>query len=86
MVRRIEVKKGDVYNRLTIIKEVEAINKHRAFEVVCTCGTVKTVVLDHMRRGMTQSCGCLAKELTIAANKSRFENKKKQKENENEQK
>jgi hypothetical protein len=36
----------------------------RHFVARCECGTEKRVVLGELRRGKTQSCGCLAAELT----------------------
>ena len=29
----------------------------------CTCGTTKVVISTHLRRGLSQSCGCLQREL-----------------------
>lgn len=71
MVRkRVEVKAGDIYGRLTIIREVEprpyAIGKfHRRVECRCECGVVKEYLLPRLRNGGTKSCGCLAREQAV---------------------
>ena len=57
MGRKIEVNKGDRYNMLTIIKEVEKVNGRR-FMVQCDCGNVKEVDFNHMRHSIIKSCGC----------------------------
>lgn len=55
-MRRIEVKPGDKYGGLTIVKEVEAAGK-RQFLCKCDCGQKVTVRLGHLRSGHTSSCG-----------------------------
>lgn len=67
-MKTLKVKNGDVYNSLTIIKEVESIeypNGHEArrVEVICTCGNIKIVRLSDLRSGRTTSCGCYQKKL-----------------------
>ena len=72
---KIEVKTGDVYGRLTVIKEVEPYvspsgKKARKFLVQCDCGSDPfEVTLNNLRRGRTTSCGCVHKEKTIERNK-----------------
>jgi hypothetical protein len=66
-MKKIEVKSGDKYGRLTIVKEVEPYispNKKtkRKFECLCDCGNIKDIVLNHIRRGDINSCGCYQKE------------------------
>lgn len=67
MSKRISIKAGDRYGRLTILREVEPVitptNKQRCFECVCDCGSVKRYRLCSMRSGGTVSCGCFAKEV-----------------------
>ena len=66
-MRRIDVV-GQVYGRLTVIGEGEAlISSSRACRVViaqCTCGAVTEVLLHSLRAGRTISCGCFLKEST----------------------
>lgn len=62
-MRKIEIHKGDRYNRLSIIEEVESEftsggNKKRMVKAECECGTVKTYQLNELRTGKTKSCGC----------------------------
>lgn len=58
---KLTIKKGDVYNHLTIIKEVEPDkNNLRRFLCQCSCGNTKEVHLSHLRHGKTRSCGHLA--------------------------
>jgi len=57
--KRTIIKPGDVFGRLTVIKFIGLKNSHRAFQVLCECGTVKTVTGTHMVSGATRSCGCL---------------------------
>ena len=64
---KIEIKKGDKYGMLTIIKEVEphiepSGRKRKKVQAKCDCGNIKDVWLTHIRRGTTISCGCLTGE------------------------
>jgi hypothetical protein len=64
MTKALEVKTGDKYARLEIVKEVDRVlNKHgepkRAFECKCDCGKTSIVGLSNLRSGGTKSCGCL---------------------------
>lgn len=78
--KRIEIKSGDRYGRLTIIKEVRhhikpCGCKRRKFLVQCDCGSDPfEVSLDNLRSGNTCSCGCVRKE--IAKGKVKKINKK----------
>ena len=68
MGKRIEVKPGDRYGRLTVIREVEAINTpsgkvSRRVECKCACGAVVTPFLNNVRRKLTTSCGCVRSEV-----------------------
>lgn len=55
-MQRIEVKPGDEFNDLTVIREVESTGK-RQFLCECVCGREVTARLDHLRSGHTSSCG-----------------------------
>lgn len=68
MYNKINVSAGDVFGRLTIIKEVE---KHvypsgetrRKFLAQCSCGSEpKAYLFNQLTNGGTKSCGCLNKE------------------------
>lgn len=55
-MRRIEVKPGELYGDLTVIREVESKGK-RHFLCECACGQKVTVRLGHLRSGHSTSCG-----------------------------
>jgi hypothetical protein len=61
-MKRLQINKGDKYNRLTIIKEVEKNGDKRCFLCECACGKIKKINLNLIRRGNTKSCGCLGIE------------------------
>lgn len=66
MRTKIDVKPGDKYNNLTIIKEIEPLKrkrKYRRFLCLCDCGNKIEADLQNFRNGNTLSCGCLAKTL-----------------------
>ena len=75
MGRKIEVHTGDVYGRLTILKEVEphitpSGQKVRMVLAQCSCGSDPfEVTLSNLRSGLTTSCGCLQKEHAKEASK-----------------
>ena len=61
---------GFVYGRLTVLSELPRTRakngqKIRILECLCSCGNTAAVRLFLLKKGVTQSCGCLAKELTI---------------------
>ena len=66
MGKRIEVKPGDRYGRLTVVEEVEQDGYLRRFVCLCKCGTTTTAVLQRLRNGTKHSCGCLHKESSAA--------------------
>ena len=67
MSKKIEIKEGDRYKMLTIIREMD---KHiypsggyrRKFICKCDCGNTTEVLLNRLRNGHTQSCGCYQRE------------------------
>jgi len=61
-MQKIEVKKGERYERLVVIKEIRTFKKRRRFLCQCDCGNKTKVILDSLRRGNTKSCGCLHRE------------------------
>lgn len=46
--------------------------QNRLWECVCDCGNTAYVRANGLKRGTTQSCGCLAKELSAARAKTRL--------------
>ena len=61
-MKMVTVVAGDRYGRFRILREVDQRHKHRTFECMCDCGTKVTVGLNSLRRGTSQSCGCLRSE------------------------
>lgn len=65
---------GNVYGRLTAIKEISSEwNKEKKKYLSlwlfrCECGNEKIINKTSVMRGLTLSCGCLNKELTIKRN------------------
>lgn len=60
MNTKIHVKKGDVYNALTIIDEVtKNIHGARMFLCKCKCGKEIKTTLGDIRSNHTKSCGCI---------------------------
>lgn len=55
-MRRIEVKPGEEYGDLRVVREVESRGK-RHFLCKCDCGQQVTVRLGHLRSGHSTSCG-----------------------------
>ncbi|NWO12705.1 hypothetical protein [Virgibacillus sp.] len=59
--KRIDIT-GHQYGRLKVIKEVESKGYTRCWLCKCECGKEITVRMSNLRKGSTQSCGCLRKE------------------------
>lgn len=54
---------GQSFGRWTVISRVGLTpNKVSTWHCECFCGKTKTVRADLLRRGLSQSCGCLARE------------------------
>lgn len=58
---------GQKFGRLTVIERDNSKPKGHGKPVYwicqCDCGKIKSIKADHLRRGYTQSCGCLHKEI-----------------------
>lgn len=71
MSKKVFLNEGDVFGRLTVIREVESVLSgkmlRRFYECKCECGTITRVRLEYLRSGHTQSCGCFRVEQTINA-------------------
>ncbi len=70
MRKKLEIKSGDKYGRLTIIKEIEphiepSGYNRRKFNCLCECGNETNVLLSSLRTNNTTSCGCYNKEKFI---------------------
>jgi hypothetical protein len=60
---------GRMFNRLRVLRRGRSTWKHLWFVCQCSCPkkTIREVRSDHLRRGITQSCGCLHREIASAA-------------------
>lgn len=58
--------KGDKYNRLTAVKEID----NRKWLFRCICGNEKVISKYDVQKGHTKSCGCLQKENTSKAKRT----------------
>jgi hypothetical protein len=63
MRKPLDIKQGERYGRLTIIKQIESQiqsrgTKRRMVECECECGTIKNYVFQYLTNGRTNSCGC----------------------------
>jgi hypothetical protein len=83
----IKINKGDKYNRLTIVEEIEPIydNQNKMVRIVkciCECGNESNYRLNDIKRETTKSCGCLHKELSKIRSIKRLTTHNKSKYNE----
>lgn len=54
---------GQRFGRLTVISRAESRNGKTIWHCKCDCGNEKDVIYDNLKRGRTQSCGCIQKEI-----------------------
>jgi hypothetical protein len=58
MAPMLKVNKGDKYNELTILRELQScVGEQRRFECRCSCGAIIESTLTDLRRGRRKSCG-----------------------------
>lgn len=64
MRKLFPIKAGDVFHRLTVLRQSKNRTKGgaRKFICKCSCGVVKEIIGSGLRRGDAKSCGCLRKE------------------------
>jgi len=63
---RINIEKGSMYNRWTILDEAPKRGDSRYVFAKCECGTEKEVNLHSILRGTSVSCGCFKNEVQRA--------------------
>lgn len=56
---------GQRFGRLTVIEFAGTKNSKAYWKCRCDCGNICVVRSSHLKDGSTQSCGCLASEVTI---------------------
>ncbi|MCA4764682.1 hypothetical protein H8Z65_14130 [Mycobacterium avium subsp. hominissuis] len=74
MPKPLQIKSGQKFGRLIIIKELESKNG-RNFLCKCECGNKKIAKLTDLRRGHVKSCGCLQYESQTSSNISHGQSK-----------
>lgn len=71
-MKKLEIKSGDKFGKLTIIKEVSPLrisNKpRRMFKCRCECGNEKDIQLAVLMNGHSTSCGCEQKRKASSSN------------------
>ena len=72
---RYVVTAGEIYGRLTVLSQTRKVMPggtiRRAAECRCDCGTVTTVEIRDLKRGITRSCGCLSREKSAERGRAR---------------
>ena len=56
---------GSVFGRLTVVQRIGSRGSQALWLCKCLCGNEKELPGSYLRTGDTQSCGCLARELTV---------------------
>jgi hypothetical protein len=59
-----QLKVGDPFERLTILRLVDHHDGQDFWECQCSCGNKHTTTASNLRNRQTRSCGCLQKECT----------------------
>ena len=60
---------GQRFGRLAVVGRAPNDSHGRTkWKCVCDCGEITTPMAYHLKRGTTQSCGCLSREISIAKN------------------
>ena len=68
MGRKLDIKPGDRFGRLTVIEEEPRKKKSRYFLCRCDCGKEVSTKLIWLTTGQSKSCGCLRKERFLKFN------------------
>ena len=69
MKDKIIIEKGTKFGRLTAIEIIGKTKSHCSiWKCVCDCGNFVNVSNANLKKGNTQSCGCLQKERASEAN------------------
>lgn len=55
-MKRSEVKPGEKYQELTVVREIEGVDRRQVL-CKCSCGNQVTVRLAHLRSGHSKTCG-----------------------------
>lgn len=69
---------GRRFGRLTVVGPHISVKRRTMWPCLCDCGGTTTVMASSLKRGLTQSCGCLSSETTAARNRSHGKASRKQ--------
>lgn len=64
--------RGKVFGRLTAIRIIEKSKGGSKWEFKCECGNTKIININQVKRGKTNSCGCLHDETASKRMKGKF--------------
>jgi hypothetical protein len=53
---------GQRFGRLTVLQQTSSRNGRRCYVCLCDCGAERVVQANRLRRGETQSCGCVRRK------------------------
>ena len=70
MAKALKIENGQVFNMLTVLKEVERNKKQRQFLCKCECGHIGNHRLISLTKGEAKSCGCLRRKTFLERNTS----------------
>ena len=65
---------GQRFGRLLVLERGKKNHKNK-WKCICDCGNVTYVTTRNLRKGQTQSCGCLQRERAVEANEFHLEGK-----------
>jgi len=56
-MKKVEIKEGEKFGSLTVVKEMPSVNGKRQVRCRCECGNDVTIRLAHLRSGHSKTCG-----------------------------
>jgi len=62
---------GKIYGRFKVIEYIGKMCGRTAWKCKCSCGNIRNITGDHLRRGHSKSCGCLKIEKITTHGKAR---------------
>lgn len=66
---------GQVFGRLTVMKNIGFENGRTQYECQCSCGNIKRTNRNQLLNGVTKSCGCLFRDTLNARNTTHGQSK-----------
>jgi hypothetical protein len=71
MPRKLNIRPGDSWNRLTALERVVSVTgRVSVWKFRCECGTVKNIPAHRVVAGVIRSCGCFARERMATARRT----------------